>query len=110
MTDHQLRLTGHPVYDWELECTHDSGAPGWRTCDEAGEYVSDECWLRSWWDELGMEMVTDDDRHGPWPTPTGPSIPVAVLDGTQDEPLLVPAPRRPRGRIRLVARRRTVRP
>lgn len=88
MAEHQLRLTGHPLYGWRLDCLHPNDAEAW--IDPFGEWPG--CTVQSWWGELGMEIVTDNDRHHPWPTPTAPTLPVDVVWlSEEDGPELVPA-------------------
>jgi len=89
MADHYLDFNGDPRYGWSLRCAHEHGAAGWRTAAEPdGALVSDDCWLMSWWGELGMEMVTDDPKAA-WPGLV--PIPMDVQgDGWGDGPLLVP--------------------
>lgn len=44
-----------------------------------------ECWVMSWWEELGVDIISD----RPWPAPVAAfRLPVAV-EGA-DEPVLVP--------------------
>lgn len=91
MADHYLDFDGDPRYGWSLRCAHARGADGWWTAAEQdGSKVSDDCWLMSWWDEMGMEMVTDSGQVE-WPGVV--PIPMDVEgDGWDDGPLLIPTP------------------
>ena len=54
--------------DWRLECLHGPDDPAWHVyCEECTEpdcghrTHHDECILRPWWDEEGVELVADTD-------------------------------------------------
>ena len=61
MTDHQLRLTAveEGWTGWELDCTHgDSLRFHYYPNVEGGPGVrQSQCWLQSWWSELGAELL-----------------------------------------------------
>lgn len=87
---HHLHLNGDPRFDWRLTCDHEPGGH-WATYDDPNdpEPASNECWLRSWWDELDMEMLKD--AINVWNGVTTVPIPLDVEgDGWGVGPLLVP--------------------
>lgn len=88
--DHSLHLDGDPRWNWRLSCDHEPGGR-WASYENQGdaEPVSEECWLRSWWDELGLEMLKD--APDVWDGVTSVPIPLDHEgDGWSDGPLLVP--------------------
>lgn len=86
--EHVLVLEGHPWYGWRLDCRHEDGPyrcfnPITGETDE-----EDECPLISWWDEMGIELLSDTIE---WPKPDGPEIPVEVdWHAYSGDPVLVP--------------------
>ena len=92
MSGHALEFTGHPADPWRLVCTH--GPEAFRsTLEDGADDGTGECWIRSWWDECGVDMIADDPMN-PWPKPVAPfRLPVDIDgNGWEDEPtFIVPA-------------------
>lgn len=71
---------------WRLECTHVSGDQTWCTFGAFGDIESDDCWLMSWWVDLGPELfehnpsspVTAGGSPARPPWPVDPSFPIPV--------------------------------
>jgi len=61
MSNHLLHIDGieegHPY--WRMTCEHAIGAAAWRYRKPDGSFTGDptECWLKSWWDDIGAELV-----------------------------------------------------
>ena len=54
---HFLDWNGSPHPDgWKLRCDH--RLDEFFSTNEDGSFESTDCWLLSWWEELGMELVT----------------------------------------------------
>jgi hypothetical protein len=75
MSDHLLYLDGidGPSVYWQMTCEHDAGDPLWATCDRDGYIIDDACWLWSWWDEVGIDLVRIDGPITVLPVPVRPS-------------------------------------
>lgn len=80
MSDHLLHLAriGEEGYaEFQFTCEHAMGAAKWRYRNPDGSYdgnSSTECWLKSWWDAVGSEIL--DAIEGPitqFPIPIKPS-------------------------------------
>lgn len=85
--DHHLRQSGNPT-EWDFTCDHEPGGR-WFSTDEDGSPLSDDCWLMSWWEEEGTELISE-DLSIRWPA--GPVIPVDIAPKMWDEPpVIVPA-------------------
>lgn len=84
MSGHALEFTGDPTDPWRLICTH--GPDAFRsTLEDGTDDGTGECWVLSWWEEVGTDILS----FGPWPEPVAPfRLPVAVEGDT--EPILVP--------------------
>jgi hypothetical protein len=88
MADHTVRMTpdtdGYATY--ALVCHHGDDVY-WSTVEDGsrtpGPY---ECWIRSWFDELGGELL---GAHDAWPTFEFP-VRLDGGNGWDDAPILVP--------------------
>ena len=88
MADHLVTITaieqGYPV--WSFECRHGNsfGDRRWDCTTATGEpdpAMAGECWLKTWWDELGSELL---DITGPitaLPIPVRPNSDWSFDDG-----------------------------
>lgn len=83
--DHHLRQSGNPT-EWDLTCDHEPGGR-WLSIDEDGSPWSDDCWLMSWWEDAGTELLSEDFSIR-WPA--GPVIPVEPKQW-DEAPVLIPA-------------------
>jgi hypothetical protein len=79
MSDHHLHLVGFSYQspDWRLTCDHEPGGR-WRCTNQDGtpspNHDESECWLESWWSELGIELMADVEMQGGrLPIPVRPS-------------------------------------
>ena len=88
MSGHALEFTGDPTSPWRLICNH--GPEAFRsTLEDGTDDGTGECWITSWWSEMGEGLLA----QGPWPAPVAPfRLPIAVEGNGWDwGPMLVPA-------------------
>jgi hypothetical protein len=82
--DHAITLDGS--LNWRLICAH---APGeFYSADEDGTKVSDDCWVRSHFENLHPSEIISEDAD--WGEVTTLPIPVAVEGTGWDGVMLVP--------------------
>jgi hypothetical protein len=70
--------------DWRLECVHVDGDQTWCTFDADGEIETSDCWLMSWWSELGAELFEYNRAGAPWPKDPSFPFPVRPWDWDPD--------------------------
>jgi hypothetical protein len=61
---------------WKLTCEHDTSPQWHQTTSEGVTRVSEQCWLQSWWSEVGPELLKLDfakDAQPEFPLAVKPS-------------------------------------
>ena len=74
MSDHLLRLDEVDSWGpaWKLTCHHNAKSR-WFSTDKEGVVESEDCWLATWWEGLGSELLNLKDVSMRFPMPVRPS-------------------------------------
>ena len=74
MADHLLGIdrVDEGGVDWTFSCAHDPDDTRWFSRDPDGSITSHDCWLMSWWDGCGPELLNLEDGVTRIPMPVRP--------------------------------------